>query len=147
MFGKFWSFALAGAILAAVIAPQVTSADTPAQTVTVSGCMARAAVAAQNWMSPFGSQVSQPPIPAMLVVDFTNAASTPLSAVEFAVVSNGKAISMVRDSGTFAPNARIMHAFGISNSAVPMDTMLTCVPVRAKFADGTTWMNPSMPSH
>jgi len=148
MNGKLWSIALAGAILSLVAVPASTSAaPTAAQTVNVGGCMARAAVPAQNWMSPFNTPMTEPGTPAMVVVDYTNVATNPLAQVDFAIVANGKTVTMVRDTGSFAPNARIMHGFAIADSAVPEGGAVTCVPIRAKFSDGTTWMNPTMPSH
>ena len=148
MNGKLWSLALAGTILSLVAAPASTlAAQTAEQTVTVGGCMARSAVPAQNWMSPFNTPMTEPGTPAMVVVDFTNVAANPLSQVEFAVVSNGKAVTMVRDNGSFAPNARVMHGFVVADNVIPAGGEVTCVPVRAKFSDGTTWMNPTMPAH
>jgi hypothetical protein len=42
---------------------------------------------------------------------------------------------------------RIMHAYGIADTAVPAGATPECVPLRVRYADGTTWMNPSMPAH
>jgi hypothetical protein len=138
---------LLSAVLLAVGAPVAAQAQSTMQIVQVHGCVASAGAAAQNFTSPFGQMVAQPSLPPMLMIDFANVSSNPIASVDFGLVSNGKVVAMVRDTGMFAPNATIMHAYGIQASQVPSGSGATCIPLRVQYANGTTWMNPDMPGH
>jgi hypothetical protein len=139
---------LMSAVLLAVGAPVAAQAQSAMPVVQVHGCVASAGAPAQTFTSPFGQQVAQPSLPPMLMIDFANASSNPIATVDFGLVSNGKVVAMVRDVGMFAPNATVMHAYGIQASQVPgSGSAATCIPLSVKYADGTTWMNPNMPGH
>lgn len=145
---KFWNVAVALAVLSSPLTSMAALAEPASTPVRIEGCAASKAKPALTFVSIFGEQISQPALPAMLMVDFTNNSARSVGAIDFGVVSSGKLVAMFRDTGMFAPNARIMHAFGISESAVPADASSTsCVPLRVQYADGTSWMNPSMPAH
>ena len=84
----------------------------------------------------------------MLIVHYTNASPDPISTIDFGLVADGKLTAMVRDVGSFAPQANIMHAFEIADNAVPKPrTPTSCVPLRIHYANGQTWTNPAPPSH
>jgi hypothetical protein len=150
---KSWFFAISGPALLA-LAPMVSGAapmggaPSMAEVVHVDACTASAGHPEASYMGPFNKMVLQPALPPMAMIDFFNASSRPISAIEFGLVADGKLLAVVRDLGSFAPNARIMHAYGIAEAAVPpAGAMTECVPLRVRYADGTTWMNPTMPAH
>jgi hypothetical protein len=149
---KSWFFAISGAGLLA-LAPMASgaapmSAPSMAEVVHVDACAASAGRPEASYMGPFNKMVLQPALPPMAMIDFFNASSRPISAVEFGLIADGKLLAVLRDVGSFAPNARIMHAYGIAEAAVPPANATTeCVPLRVRYADGATWMNPSMPAH
>jgi hypothetical protein len=138
---------LAVSFAALLAAAPACAADAPAQAVTVSTCEATGPRNAQNWLNVFGVNVSQPATPAMLMIDFQNASNKPIATVEFGYVRNGRIVAMVRDTGTFAPNAAITHGYGLSDTAGEIAMGGTCVPLRVQYADGSTWMNSAMPAH
>lgn len=116
--------------------------------VRVNACVASAGEPTQTFVGPFEQRVVQPGLPPMVMVDFSNVSDSSIASVEFGVVSGGKVVAMVRDVGSFAPNAAIMHAYGIAASAVPPSGVRAqCIPLRIRYADGTEWMNPNMPGH
>jgi hypothetical protein len=125
-------------------APAMAADASPA--VNVTGCATNGAQPQQQWTSVFGGNVYTPAVPSVLMIDFENVSSKPIKAVEFGLVKNGKVVTMVRDAGTFVPNALVMHAFG-SDIDLGTDTNATCVPLRIEYADGTAWMPPAMPDH
>jgi hypothetical protein len=144
---KFWLVTPACTLLLA-LAPTLGGAAPMAQIVHVDGCGASAGDPAQSFMGPFHSEITQPGLPAMAMIDFFNATNNEISSIEFGLVADGKLLAVVRDTGSFAPNARIMHAYGIDAAAVPPAGAQTeCVPLRVRYANGSTWMNPSMPAH
>jgi hypothetical protein len=116
--------------------------------IRVDGCAASKASAGRTFVDIFGENVSQAAMPAMLMVDYANESARPVTAVDFGLIKDGKLVAMVRDTGTIAPNARIMHAFGIDERAIPdRITASSCLPLRVQYADGTSWMNPNLPAH
>jgi hypothetical protein len=135
---------IAGCV-AALLTAAPAWADPMGQAVTVNGCAASPPHNAQTWLNVFGSNVHEPAMPAMLMIDFQNASSKPISSVDFGFVQNGRVVTTVRDVGMFAPNAVIMHAYGLDYT-VP-NASGTCVPLRIQYADGSSWMNPTMPAH
>lgn len=150
---KSWFLAISGAGLLALAPPAAGAAPmagppSMAEVIHVDACGASAGHPEQSYMGPFTKMVLQPALPPMAMIDFFNASDRPISAVEFGLVADGKLVAIVRDMGSFAPKARIMHAYGIADAAVPPAKAMTeCVPLRVRYADGTTWMNPSMPAH
>jgi hypothetical protein len=142
------SVASIGALVAALAVAAPASADTMASPVVkVNACGGSAASAAQNYMNVFGGSVTQAATPAMLMIDFKNVSQKPISSVEFGYVQNGKVRATVRDAGTFDPDSVVMHAFALGDaSLVANASTMSCVPLRVKFADGSTWMNPEMPA-
>jgi hypothetical protein len=150
---KSWFLAISGAGLLALApmaggAAPMAGAPSMAEVVHVDACGASAGHPEASYMGPFNKMVLQPALPPMAMIDFFNASSRPISAIEFGLVADGKLLAVVRDMGSFTPNARIMHAYGIAEAAVPpANAMTQCVPLRVRYADGTTWMNPSMPAH
>jgi hypothetical protein len=144
---KVWFLAMVSAGLVAA-SPAAIAAAPAADVVRVDGCAASPARPEASYMGPFTKMILQPGLPAMALVDFVNASSASIDTIEFGLVADGKLLAVVRDRGSFAPNARIMHAYGIADSAVPpAGSTPECVPLRVRYADGTTWMNPSMPAH
>jgi hypothetical protein len=131
------------------LAPSATSAAPMAsQVIRVNNCVASPARPEASYMGPFNKMVLQPGLPPMAMIDFLNASNASISSVEFGLVADGKLLAVVRDMGSFAPNVQIMHAYGLAEAAVPpTNTMTQCVPLRVRYADGTTWMNPNMPTH
>ncbi len=145
---RFWRFAASAAVLFSGLFPAIASAETTSQAIKVNGCVATAATHSQTWLTSFGTNVTQPGIPPVLMIDFANTSQKSISSVEFGLVENGRIVAMVRDVGTFAPNASVMHAYGIrdtggSSSAEPA----SCVPLAVHYTDGTAWMNSNMPAH
>lgn len=146
MKSKFWFVAAAMVLLP--LAPIAGSTAPMADVIRVEGCAASAGHAQQSFMGPFHEMITQPSLPPMAMIDFSNVSNDPITSVEFGLVAGGKVLAIVRDDGSFAPNARIMHAYGIEAAAVPpAGTIAECVPLRVHYANGTTWMNPSMPAH
>lgn len=142
------SWFVAAALVLVPLAPIAGSTAPMADVIRVDGCAASAGDAQQSFMGPFHEMISQPSLPPMAMIDFSNVSNNLITSVEFGLVANGKLLAVVRDGGSFAPNARIMHAYGIAASAVPSaGTMAECVPLLVRYANGTTWMNPSMPAH
>jgi len=145
---KLSSVASLGVLVAVLASAAPASADTmmAAPVVKVNGCGASATMPAQVFTSVFGGPMTQAATPAMLMIDFTNASKKPISSVEFGYVENGKVRAMVKDVGSFSPESTVMHAFMLSDeSLLAHAATMTCVPLRVKYADGTTWMNPEMP--
>lgn len=142
-----WFIVMAGATLLAS-EPVVSRAAPAAEVVHIDACAASAGDPAQTFMGPFHEQVTQPSLPPMAMIDFFNAANNAIISVEFGLVADGKLLAVIRDTGSFAPNARVMHAYGIDAAAVPPGAaQAQCVPLRVRYADGTTWMNPNLPAH
>lgn len=150
---KSWFVAISAAGLLALTPPPsgaapMAGAPAMAEVVHVAACGASAGQPEASYMGPFNKMLLQPALPPMAMIDFFNASNRPISAIEFGLVAGGKLLAVVRDVGSFAPNARIMHSYGIAATAVPPPNAMTaCVPLRVRYADGTTWMNPSMPAH
>jgi hypothetical protein len=136
--------AVAAAFLMAT--PIAVSAQSAASVIQVNGCAASGATDSRTFTSPFGVSLTQPGLPPMLMIDYVNVSTKPAVSVDFGIVNDGKLVTMVNDIGMYAPQASIMHAYGIAQ--VPSKTMgLMCVPLTVKYADGTIWMNPAMPAH
>ncbi len=145
---KVCFLAMFGVGLVAALPAAIAAAPAAADVIRVDGCVASPARPEASYMGPFTKMILQPGLPAMALVDFVNASNAPIDTVEFGLVADGKLLAVVRDQGSFAPNARIMHAYGIADSAVPpAGSTAECVPLRVRYADGTTWMNPTMPAH
>jgi hypothetical protein len=145
---KFLFLATTGAGLLAFAPPASGAAPTASEVIRVNGCVASPARPEASYMGPFNKMVLQPGLPPMAMIDFVNASNAPISSVEFGLIADGKLLAVVRDVGTFTPNASIMHAYGIAETAVPAaDATTECVPLRVRYADGTTWLNPTMPAH
>lgn len=145
---KFWFLAMFGVGLVAASQAAMAAAPAAGDVVRVDGCVASPARPEASYMGPFTKMILQPGLPAMALVDFVNASGASINTVEFGLVADGKLLAVVRDQGSFAPNVHIMHAYGIADSAVPPAGSTTeCVPLRVRYADGTTWMNPTMPAH
>jgi hypothetical protein len=145
---RFLFLATTGAGLFALAPPATGAAPAATEVVRVSNCVASPARPEASYMGPFNKMVLQPGLPAMAMIDFANASSAPISSVEFGLVADDRLLAVVRDMGSFAPNVRIMHAYGIADAAVPpAGARPECVPLRVRYADGITWVNPSMPAH
>jgi hypothetical protein len=127
-------------------APAYAQQMQPAPSINVEGCAASAGSPAMHYMGIFGAAVEQPAIPPMLMIAFKAQTAKPLSSIDFGVVRNGKVVMTVRDVGTFSPDAVIMHAYGLA-SPPQSNEPITCVPLMAKYTDGSSWMNPTMPAH
>jgi hypothetical protein len=101
------------------------------------------------WGDPWGATFVQPPVTTtmpQLGIDYTNISHKTMSEIEFGLVANGVLLAEVRDVGTFTPNSKIQHRFGISANVFPIRTGLPqCPPLRITFADGTKWRNPLLP--
>ncbi len=136
-----------GALVAVLAGAAPASAQMMAtQVVKVNACGGSAAMAPQSYVNVFGGSVSQAGTPAMLMIDFKNISEKPISSVEFGYVQNGKVRATVRDAGMFDPNSVIMHAFALGDASILANaSTMSCVPLRVKYADGSTWMNPDMP--
>lgn len=135
-------------LLAALAVPSAALAQgtTSDSIVTIHGCAAQRKAPVEEFTDFFGQHVSQSASGPMLMIDYENDASKTLQRVEFAYVQGGKVSAVVRDTGRFTPNASIMHAFAVSgNVSVNPETAMTCVPLRALYADGTMWSNPNPP--
>jgi hypothetical protein len=144
---KPWTTSLV-LLLSLLAAPAAHAAGSDAGIVRVDGCAASKATSEITFVDIFGHRASQAAMPAMLMVDFANESASPITAVDFGLVKDGKLVAMVRDTGVFAPKASVMHAFGISESAVPdRVTSSSCVALRVQYADGKSWMNPNIPAH
>ena len=78
--------------------------------------------------------------PMTVQIDFTNQNSAPATEVDFALFSGGVQVAEYQDLGSFAKGVEIKHTF-------PSETTgnLSATVVKATFADGTTWQNPSVP--
>jgi hypothetical protein len=136
-----WSVALAAA-MSLVYCSAGSAAEPTSQVVRVEGCAADGARPGVTFPSLSGQMVEQPAVPAMLMIDYANTSMNPISVIDFGLVKDGKLITMVRDTGRFAPRAQVMHAFVISENAVPQDPMsVSCIPLRIQYANGTSWMN------
>jgi hypothetical protein len=141
-------FRVALAALAAIaFAGGSAGAAQPAGLVAIEGCSASKGTAPMSFMNNFGVHVEQPGLPPMLMIAFTDVSTKPLASIDFGLLSNDKLVAVVRDVGSFAPNAVVMHAFGVEPGAVPpANASVSCVALMAKYADGSTWINPQMPS-
>ena len=123
--------------------PMMSAADI----LHIHGCAAQPAYAAQTFTDYFGQHVTQLPTSPMLMVDFENSSSKPISSVEIAYLQNNKVSAVVRDDGDFAPHVAIMHAFFVKPTALlGTGTSMSCVPLRVRYADGTAWTNPQAPA-
>jgi len=125
------------------------SADSPSAPIQIQGCVTTPAT--EEFTFPGlegGPTVTQPATPAMVIIRYVNTSSNPIATIDFGLVSGGKLAAMVRDIGSFAPQADVMHAFGINDSAViKTSAPSSCVPLRIRYANGGSWTNPAPPSH
>jgi hypothetical protein len=125
--------ALPAAILLAA-GPVAASAQTPASPIVVS-----LTITTHGDYSRF-----QPdPIPGQVIVTFKNVSPQTVKDVIFSVVSIAANVEVGRidDVGTFSPNVSIRHEFSNSYDFLgPVNVKL--VPLRATFADGSTWTAP-----
>ncbi|HTV93358.1 MAG TPA: hypothetical protein VMG98_11640 [Verrucomicrobiae bacterium] len=124
-------------------------ADSPNAPVQIQDCVSTPATEEFTFPGLEGAPVmTQLGTPAMVIIHYVNASSNPIATIDFGLVSGGKLTAMVRDVGTFAPQADVMHAFGINDRAVPAPgTPVSCVPLRIHYANGGSWTNPAPPSH
>ncbi|HXW50876.1 MAG TPA: hypothetical protein VEJ41_02700 [Candidatus Acidoferrales bacterium] len=102
-----------------------------------------------GWYDVYGVRYVQPVMTgsAHLGIDYVNATSKVMSAIEFGLLARGSLVAEVKDVGTFSPGVEIKHEFGISTNVFPLGTGLpVCVPLRIKFADGSMWRNPHLPA-
>jgi hypothetical protein len=105
------------------------------------------------WRDPFGRMYRQWPTPARvsttdpaLYVDYVNSASDPLEVVVIGLVTNGNLIAEVRDVGSFTQGATISRSFGLNPVILPLTGLPQCVPLQAKFKNGTVWTHPHLPA-
>jgi hypothetical protein len=85
--------------------------------------------------------------PGEVYVDYRNTAAIAATAVDFAIVVNGVAVTVSRAVGTFDPGADIRKSFRLSRAVVPLGTALPdCIVQRVEYADATAWTNPAPPS-
>lgn len=134
---------LTRALLATAAAALLSASPALAQQsppVSVEACSADAGLPALQFVNPFGVAQDQAAVPPMLMIAFKNTAAHPLSTVDFGVVRGGKVIAVVRDAGSFANSAVIMHAFHLP-SIMQSEESVTCIPLAAKYADGSSWMS------
>ena len=63
------------------------------------------------------------------------------------LVSNGRLIAEVHDTGQFSPQVEIKKEFGLNARVNPMQNGRPhCVPLAVTYADGTKWTNPNRPA-
>jgi len=124
-------------------------ADSLSAPIQVQGCVSTPATDEFTFPGLENAPImTQLAMPAMVIVRYVNASSSPIATIDFGLVSDGKLTAMFRDNGSFAPQAEVMHAFGIQNSAVTTaGAPVSCVPLRVHYADGESWTNPAPPSH
>ncbi len=116
------------------------------EVVKVNGCAAQRATSAQSFTDYFGTRVVQSSTSPMLMIDFQNNSHKSIQSIEFAYVQGNKVNAVVRDVGTFAPGAVIMHAFTFDDmDSFNMDSAMSCVPLRVRYDDGSIWSNPAAP--
>ncbi len=116
------------------------------EVVKVNGCAAQRATSVQGFTDYFGTHITQSSTPPMLMIDFQNTSNKPIASIEFAYLQGNKVNAVVRDVGTFAPGAVIMHAFSFDDMGrFNMDSAMSCVPLRVSYSDGTMWNNPTAP--
>jgi hypothetical protein len=72
---------------------------------------------------------------------FTNRYDFPATEVVFALETRGYVLDHFDDVGTFATGVMISHTFGESQ----IDSAMRVAVEKAKFADGTVWVNPDVP--
>ncbi len=129
-----------------VTAPVQAQSMMGPEVVKVNGCAAQRAASSQTFTDFFGTHITQSSTSPMLMIDFQNNSNKPIESIEFAYLQGNKVNAVVRDVGTFAPGAVIMHAFTFDGiSAFNMDSAMSCVPLRVRYADGTMWNNPAAP--
>lgn len=102
------------------------------------------------WPDVYGNRYYQRPITRtapVLSIDYVNVSQRPITSIEFGLIARGQLVAEVRDVGTFSPGAEIKHRFGISPNVFPLGTGLPrCVALRARYEDGSKWMNPHLPA-
>lgn len=82
-----------------------------------------------------------------LRITFTNTGIQPAASITFGLVENGSALAQPQAKGTFSPHIKISQSFKLSSSVFPIgEAKPQCVALRVKWADGTYWVNPHMPS-
>jgi len=129
-----------------ITAPVQAQSMTGPEVVKVNGCAAQRATSAQSFTDFFGTHVIQSSTSPMLMIDFQNNSNKPIDSIEFAYLQDNKVHAVVRDVGTFAPGSVIMHAFTFNGmGAFNVDSAMSCVPLRVRYADGTMWSNPAAP--
>jgi hypothetical protein len=145
MKSKSWSLALAAA-MSFFCCGAGNAAEPTSEVVHVAACAADGARPGVTFPSLNGQMVEQPAVPAMLMIAYANTSMNPISVIDFGLVRDGKLIAMVRDTGRFASQAQVMHAFIISDKTVPDNpASVSCVPLRIQYANGTSWMNQNVP--
>ncbi|HTX56129.1 MAG TPA: hypothetical protein VMD47_03410 [Candidatus Acidoferrales bacterium] len=129
-----------------ITAPVRAQSMMGAEVVKINGCAAQRATPAQSFTDYFGTHVVQSSTSPMLMIDYQNNSNKPIQSVEFAYLQGNKVNAVVQDTGTFAPGAVIMHAFSFDDMGVfNVDSAMSCVPLRVRYADGTMWSNPAAP--
>ena len=134
---------IVGAVSVRVASSQ--SMMSAANVLHINGCAAQPAYSTQTFTDYFGQQVIQYPTAAMLMVDFENFSSKPISSVEIAYLQDNKVAAVVRDQGSFAPHAAIMHAYSVTPAKLGSGASMSCVPLRVHYQDGSVWNNPDPP--
>ena len=71
------------------LAPIAGSTAPMADVIRVDGCAASAGHAEESFMGPFHEMVTQPSLPAMAMIDFSNVSNNPITSVEFGLVADG----------------------------------------------------------
>lgn len=82
---------------------------------------------------------------AKLAVEYQNQAPTPVTGIDFGLVSGGRVVASGEDTGAFAAGATIDHDVWLYQDVFPLQAQTYCVVLHVRYANGTAWHNPNPP--
>jgi len=96
-----------------------------------------------DFVDPWGMRYYQPSTTGNVRIDFTNNGSKPAIAIDFGLIVSNVLIAEARDTGTFAPGARIEHELGLAGDHMPSrSAKMECVALVVQWNDGTYYKSP-----
>ncbi|HTU80905.1 MAG TPA: hypothetical protein VMF61_02185 [Candidatus Acidoferrales bacterium] len=149
---RYAGLGLAIGLLAVSNANVTAQRQTPGSQIVVLGCGAHRHAPAEYhpWIDPYGywhyGAAYFPYWDGFLDVSYKNEAGNIATEVDWGLVARGSLVAVAKDVGRFSPGVTIDHEFVVSREVFPTGTEFPyCAVLRVRYADGTSWENPSPP--